>query len=415
MTAVQKIFIVGGGASGLMAAIHAAMPYTEVTVFERNKICGKKILITGKGRCNVTNNCDIQTVLANTPTNARFLYSALNSFTPSDTMDFFETEGVKLKTERGGRVFPQSDKAADIAEALYRSARKNNCHFIHERVTALIIQQGNVCGIKTDKNKSYICDKVILACGGASYPATGSTGDGYALAKQVGHTIIPLKPSLVPLTSHDTACREMMGLSLKNIAVSITDNDTRKTVYEDFGEMLFTHFGVSGPVILSASAMLKNIHNNKYVLHIDLKPALTTEQLNARLIREFENNKNKDFSNILPSLLPAKMIPIIVRRSDIPSVKKCCQITKEERYRLIALLKSFDILISGFRPIEEAIITSGGINTKEINPKTMESKLVRNLYFAGEMIDVDAYTGGFNLQIAFATGFLAGNNAALLG
>ncbi|MGN0537213.1 MAG: NAD(P)/FAD-dependent oxidoreductase [Acutalibacteraceae bacterium] len=413
MTAIQKIFVVGGGAAGLMAAIHASMPYTEVTVFERNKTCGKKILITGKGRCNVTNNCDVQTVLANTPTNARFLYSALNAFTPSDTIDFFEAAGVKLKTERGNRVFPQSDKASDIAEALYRSARQNDCRFIHEKVIGLIINQDSICGVKTDKNKTYMCDKVILACGGASYPATGSTGEGYALAQQAGHTVIPLKPSLVPLTSHDTACREMMGLSLKNIAISITDKDTKKTVYEDFGEMLFTHFGVSGPVILSASTMLKNMRDGKYILHINLKPALTAEQLNARLIREFENNKNKDFSNILPSLLPAKMIPIIVRRSNISSAKKCCQITKEERYNLIAILKSFDITISGFRPIEEAIITSGGVNIKEINPKTMESKLIQNLYFAGEMIDVDAYTGGFNLQIAFATGFLAGNNAAL--
>lgn len=409
----KKIIIVGGGAAGLMAAFHCTTLNNIVTVFERNKICGKKILITGKGRCNVTNNCDIQTVLLNTPTNSRFLYSALNTFSPSDTMSFFESVGVKLKVERGNRVFPQSDKASDISDALHHSVKQRGCNIIHERVTSLILNDGCVYGIKTERNKTYQCDCVILACGGVSYPATGSTGDGYMLAKQAGHTIIAPKPSLVPLTSRDLFCRDMMGLSLKNISVSIFDNKTKKIVYSDFGEMLFTHFGVSGPVILSSSAHMKDMSDGRYVLHIDLKPALTTEQLNARLVREFGENKNKSFSNMLPSLLPSKMIPIIIKLSKIPAEKKCCQITKEERYYLISLLKSFDINISGFRPITEAIVTSGGINVKEINPKTMESKLVKNLYFAGEMIDVDAYTGGFNLQIAFATGALAGQSAAL--
>lgn len=408
----KKVIIVGGGAAGLMAAIHCITPNNTVTVFERNKICGKKILITGKGRCNVTNNCDIQTVLLNTPTNSRFLYSALNMFSPSDTISFFESVGVKLKTERGNRVFPQSDKAADVANALYRSAKQKGCTFIHERVMALVLNNGYVCGVKTERNKTYPCDCVILACGGASYPATGSTGDGYTLAKQAGHTVISPKPSLVPLTSHESFCRDMMGLSLRNVSVSVFDKKTGKIIYSDFGEMLFTHFGVSGPIILSSSAHMKDMSDGRYTLHIDLKPALTTEQLNARLIREFEENKNKSFSNMLPSLLPSKMIPVMIKLSKISADKKCCQITKEERCRLISLLKSFDVNISGFRPIAEAIVTSGGINVKEINPKTMESKLVKNLYFAGEMIDVDAYTGGFNLQIAFATGALAGQCAS---
>ena len=356
-------------------------------------------MITGKGRCNVTNYCtDVQELISNIPTNGRFLYSAFSSFMTYDTMSLFEDLGVPLKIERGNRVFPVSDKSVDIVDALDRYLRKTKVKTVLASVKALKLNDegSKVCGVEIDDGTVLPCDSVVLATGGMSYPATGSTGDGYKIAAAVGHTVTELNPSLVPMESDDDFCRQMQGLSLKNIAVKITDSKSSKVIYEDFGEMLFTHFGVSGPVILSASSHIRKMEKNRYILHVDLKPALTDEQLDERIQRDFLKFSNRDFQNSLHALLPAKMIPVVVERSSIDPQKKVNQITKAERYELVTLLKNFEIRISGFRPISEAIVTSGGINVKEINPKTMESKLIKDLYFAGEIIDVDAYTGGFN-------------------
>lgn len=409
----KKVVVIGAGAAGLISAGACAENDASVTIIEKNKRVGRKIMITGKGRCNVTNNCDTQTFINNVPVNGRFLYSAINAFTPQDTIDFFEEQGLPLKTERGNRVFPSSDKALDVVDTLNNYVTDLGCSMVNDTAKALIIEDGEVIGVKCE-NDTYYADSVIVCCGGKSYPLTGSTGDGYLLAKQAGHTITELKPSLVPLESKDPECKSMQGLALKNVSLKIIDTNSKKAVYEDFGEMLFTHFGISGPIVLSASSHIRDITDGKYVAEIDLKPALTLEQLDKRLQNDFRDNSNKDVSNSFSKLLPRKIIVPILKRWGVPFDKKCNSITKEERRALCEILKAFTIEISGFRPIEEAIITSGGVKTSEINPKTMESKLVKGLYFAGEVIDCDAYTGGFNLQIAWSTGRLAGTNASYI-
>lgn len=409
----KKVIVVGAGAAGMMAGGIAAQNGASVTIIEKNQRVGRKILITGKGRCNITNNCDEQTFIQNVPVNGRFLYSAINSFNSQDVMSFFENLGLKLKTERGNRVFPQSDRAMDVVDTLYSFVTDNGCKIVNDSVKELIIENGEVIGVKTE-NDTFYADSVIVCSGGKSYPLTGSTGDGYILVGQAGHTIIDLKPSLVPLESKNPDCKAMQGLSLKNVSLKIINTQNNKIVYSDFGEMLFTHFGMSGPMILSASSHIRDISSGKYIAQIDLKPALSTEQLDKRLQNEFSANANRDISNSFSKLLPRKIIVPVLKRWGVAFDKKCNSITKEERKKLVEILKCFAVEISGFRPIEEAIITSGGVKTSEINPKTMESKLVRGLYFAGEVIDCDAYTGGFNLQIAWSTGHLAGENAAYI-
>jgi predicted Rossmann fold flavoprotein len=401
--------VIGGGAAGLMAAITAADSGKNVLIIERNNRLGKKLLITGKGRCNVTNNCGIDEFMANIPTNPRFLYSAYSQFNSQDCMNFFERLGVKLKTERGNRVFPVSDKAGDIVSALEQAVKERSITVKNIRATELIIEDCTVKGVKC-QDVSFLADSVLIATGGMSYPKTGSDGDGYRFARQAGHTVIPLKPSLVPIVSEENYCSEMMGLSLKNVTLTLKDIKSRKTLYSEMGEMLFTHFGVSGPLVLSASSHIRNMENNRYKLEIDLKPALSEKTLEARLQRDFAENINKDFANSLNKLLPAKIIPVIVKLSGIPADKKVNQITKQERQNLVSLLKAFPITVKAFRPIDEAIVTCGGVKASEISPKTMESKLINGLYFAGEVIDIDGYTGGFNLQIAFSTGYAAGIN-----
>lgn len=396
-----------------MAAGTAAELGANVTLIEKNAKVGRKIMITGKGRCNLTNNCDVQTFINNVPVNGRFLYSAINNFTTADAMDFFEGLGLQLKTERGNRVFPMSDKAVDVVDTLYGFIKSRGVHLVNDSAEELILEDGYAAGVKCE-NKTYYADSVIICCGGKSYPLTGSTGDGYTLARQAGHTVTDLKPSLVPLESPDGECKSMQGLALKNVGLKIVKNNSKKEVYTDFGEMLFTHFGVSGPMILSASSHIRDIKDGEYTAVIDLKPALDMQQLDKRLQNEFRQNANKDVSNSFSKLLPRKIVIPVLKRWGVPFDKKCNVITKEERRRLCEILKGFTIELSGFRPIEEAIITSGGVKTNEINPKTMESKLVSGLYFAGELIDCDAYTGGFNLQIAWCTGRLAGQNSAYL-
>lgn len=405
--------VIGGGAAGMMAAITAASEGAAVTLLERNQKVGRKLYITGKGRCNVTNHCSTEEVLRSTPCNGKFLYSCMDRFPPAQTMAFFEKTGVRLKTERGNRVFPASDKAADIIDALLRELRRKKVDLVEERAVELLTENGAVRGVRTEKGE-YFCDAVILATGGVSYPLTGSTGDGYDMARALGHTIVEPKGSLVPLCSDDPCCPQMMGLSLKNTGVKIK-NARGKVVYQDQGELLFTHFGLSGPVILSASAHLRRFDKETYTLCLDLKPALDEEKLDARLLREFEEKANRDFGNALDGLLPRAMIPVMVERTGIPPETKVHSVTRQQRRRLLELLKCFPIELTGKRPVEEAIVTSGGVKVSEIDPKTMQSKLISGLYFAGEIIDVDAYTGGFNLQIAWATGHAAGQAAARAG
>lgn len=405
---MMQCLVVGGGASGLLAAAFASERGIAVTVMERNARMARKVMITGKGRCNVTNACSTEEFIANVPGNGRFLYSSLSAFSPQDLMLFLEDNGLRLKVERGNRVFPVSDKAVDVVDTLVKAARKNGTTFKQGRAIELIIHDGCCKGVVLESGERLYTDAVIIATGGMSYPLTGSTGDGYILAKQAGHTITPLRPSLIPLESCDGHCGEMQGLSLRNCGLKVQDTGSRKIVYEDFGEMLFTHFGVSGPMILSASSHLRSIKAGQYRLLIDLKPALTEKQLDMRMLRELEDNKNSDFGNMLGSLLPRKMIPVAGKLTAIPLQKKCHDITREDRARFIALMKAFPVHISGVRPIEEAIVTAGGVNVREIESRTMESKLVKGLYFAGEVLDLDAYTGGFNLQIAFSTGAAAG-------
>ena len=420
----MDVIVIGGGPAGMMSAITSAKENNNVIMLEKMNSCGRKLLITGKGRCNITSSLSMDDFIKNTPGNGKFLYSCFQNFTNEDIIQMLKNNGVKTKEERGNRIFPVSDKSLDVLNAFEKEMEKNNVKVITKaNVKKINIENKKVTGVTFEKdglNKTFKADKVILATGGKSYSATGSTGDGYKLAEDLGHKIIRIRPSLVPLQTNGRnlkICKQMQGLSLRNIKMKLIDSSKNKTIYEDFGELLFTHFGVSGPTILSSSAHLlryKNVdellNNGTIKLIIDLKPALDEEKLNLRILRDFEKEKNKSFKNSLNDLLPKKMIDTVIELSEIDENKKVNEITKKERMKLIQLLKHFEITIAGFRPIEEAIITSGGISTKEINPKTMESKIIQGLYFAGEIIDVDAYTGGFNLQIAYSTGYTAGKN-----
>ena len=415
----MKVLIIGGGPAGIIAGIRSAEEGNNVILLEKNDNLGKKLLITGKGRCNITSSLDISEFINNIPGNGRFLYSAFDNFNSNDIIELLKEEGLDVKEERGNRIFPMTDNARDVLNALLRRMKKLKIEIkLKSKVNKIIVEENRAVGIiYNDKEKLY-ANKIILATGGKSYPTTGSTGEGYKIAKELGHTINEIKPSLVPLEIYQkNECKAMQGLSLRNIGIKIMDSEKNKLIYEDFGEMLFAHFGVSGPVIISSSAHLiryKNIEellkNRKINLSIDLKPALTKERLDDRILRDFNDLKNKQVKNSLDKLLPQKIIPVVLDRLNIDKNKQVNQITKEERLKIIEILKNFKLEISGFRPIEEAIITAGGISIKEINPKTMESKIVQNLYFAGEIIDVDAYTGGFNLQIAYSTGYTAGGD-----
>ena len=417
------LIVIGAGPAGMMAAITAAQRGKSVLLLERNPRPGRKLLITGKGRCNVTNNCGQDALLANIPRNPRFLYSAFARFSTADTIAFFESRGLPLKTERGSRVFPQSDRAADVLAVLERALRELNVPVINARVSSLLIdeEQKTVLGVRCGDGREFRAAATLLACGGMSYPQTGSTGDGYALAAQAGHRIIPPGPSLIPILTEEKEPREMQGLSLKNVTLTVSRGE--KPVFSELGELLFTHFGVSGPLVLSASAHMEGqkpegpcsaafcasmLKGKGYRLSIDWKPGLSEEQLDRRLLRDFAKFQNKDAVNSLGELLPRKAIPVLLRRAGIPLEEKVNRITKEQRRSLLETLKGYALTPVGFRPIEEAIITSGGVDVREVNPKTMASKLASGLYFAGELLDVDGYTGGFNLQIAFATGVLAG-------
>lgn len=406
-----EVVVIGGGPAGMFAAINSAMLGNSVTLIEQNSRLGKKLSITGKGRCNVTNNCDLQAFLSNVPTNPKFLYTALTSFSTSDTISFFEECGVPLKTERGDRVFPESDKASDIVRALESKCRSLCSKIVKAKVASLTVENGKVKEVKCTDGNILACDFVILATGGLSYPLTGSDGSGYALATRCGHTLVEPKASLVPIEAYGGLCKRLQGLSLKNVSIKFKERNTSKILYTDFGEMMFTHFGITGPTVLSASSYIRRVDYTGIDLVIDLKPALDHKTLDKRILSDFAKNANKDFVNSLGALLPLKLIDPIVSLSGIDPRKKVNTITKEERHSLIEIIKNLSIPLKKVRPIDEAIITSGGIDTKEIDPKTMESKLVKGLFFAGEMIDVDAYTGGFNLQIAFSTGYLAAQNA----
>lgn len=394
----------------MMAAVTAAQNGASVAVIEPNEKVGRKLAITGKGRCNVTNNSDNETILKNIPRNPRFMYSALAMFSAEDTMNFFEWRGVELKTERGNRVFPASDKAYDIVDTLFFAMKDEGVQLIRDRVREILTENNRVIGVKTEKD-TILGDKVILATGGMSYPVTGSTGDGYRLAEKLGHTITELKPSLVPLETKEN-CAEMMGLSLKNVTLKLMDNEKNKAVFSEMGEMLFTHFGISGPLVLSASSRMEKVSEGKYTAFIDLKPALDREQLEKRIMRDFDERKNMQLGNALRKLLPEKIILPLLKRAGVSPDKQVNSVTKAERNAILNTVKGFSLSITSYRPISEAIITDGGISVKEINPKTMESRLIEGLYFAGEIIDVTGFTGGFNLQIAFSTGYAAGQAAA---
>ncbi len=401
------LVVIGGGPAGMMCAYTAAERGLSVVLLEPNDKLGRKLRITGKGRCNVNNNCDIKTFMANIPGDGRFLYSALNRLSPADTIAFFEGHGLPLKTERGNRVFPQSDNANDVANLMASLCKKAGVHIRHTSAKQIITENGAVAGVAT--GEGYLpCRAAAICTGGLSYPLTGSTGAGYEFARNLGHTVTPLRPSLVPLVSPDEYCARMQGFAPKNVTLSAYENG--RLIYRELGEMLFTHFGVSGPLVLSASAKMRKMGSAEYRLSIDLKPGLDEKKLDARILRDFEKYANREFKNALGDLTGHSMIPILVELSGIPEDKPVNTITREERKRLVALLKAFPVAISGFRPIEEAIVTSGGVSTKEINPRTMESKLVSGLFFAGEVLDVDGYTGGFNLQIAWSTGYVAGNS-----
>ena len=419
---LDKVIVIGGGPAGMMAAITNKENKNDVLIIEKNNQLGKKLLITGKGRCNITSSLEMEDFIKNTPGNGMFLYSAYQQYTNQDIIQFLKQQGLEVKEERGNRIFPVTDKSVDVLKCFTKRIKeldidiKYNTRVV-EILTEMVDGESTVIGVKTDR-ETINANKVILATGGKSYPLTGSTGDGYRLVEKLGHSITEIKPSLVPLEVYDKAeCKQLQGLSLKNVEIKLIDIEKNKQIYEDFGEMIFTHFGVSGPTVLSSSAHLvryKNIdklfYEKKVVLKIDLKPALSEKKLNDRILRDFEDAKNKQFKNSLDKLLPQKLIPVVIARSKISPNKKVNEITKNEREQLIKEIKDFEIIIKGFRPIEEAIITSGGVCIKEINPKTMESKKVKGLYFAGEIIDVDSYTGGFNLQIAYSTGYVAGLN-----
>ena len=413
---MANVIVIGGGPAGMMAAITAAEYGNNVTIIEKNSDFGKKLLITGKGRCNITSSLYMSEFIKNTPGNGQFLYSSFQNYTNTDIIDFLKRQGLEVKEERGNRIFPVTDKSIDVLNCFKSKINELKIKkLFNTRVQKILVQNGEVLGVRTDK-EIIQTDKIILATGGKSYPLTGSTGDGYLIVKNIGHKVTEIRPSLVPLVIYEkNECKEMQGLSLRNVGIKIIDESKNKLIYEDFGEMIFTHFGISGPTILSGSAHLvryKEIDNlmkeQKIKLQIDLKPALTEEQLDERILRDFKEFKNKQFKHALDKLLPQKMIPIVIEKTKINEEKRVNEITKEERRNLVKVLKKFELTIKDFRPVEEAIITSGGINIKEINPKTMESKLVKGLYFAGEIIDVDSYTGGFNLQIAYSTGYTAG-------
>jgi len=409
-----KVIVIGGGPAGMMAAITSAENGNKVTILEKMQNLGRKLLITGKGRCNITSSLPIEEFIQNTPGNGQFLYSCFKNYTNQDIIQFLKKQGLDVKEERGNRIFPTTDKSIDVLECFKRKLKQLNVDIKYNTRVIDISKEEEKLQVKTENN-TYEAEKIILATGGKSYPLTGSTGDGYKLAQNLGHTITKIKPSLVPLESYEKKlCKNLQGLSLRNVKIELKNTENNKTIYEDFGEMLFTHFGVSGPTILSGSAHLvryKNIEdllkNKRVDLKIDFKPALSEEKLDERILRDFIELKNKQFKNALDKLLPKKMIDVIIEMSKINSEKKINEVTKEERHNLVKLLKNFEVTIQGFRPVDEAIITAGGISTKEINPKTMESKIVSGLFFAGEIIDVDAYTGGFNLQIAYSTGYTA--------
>ena len=407
---MSEIIVIGGGAAGMMAAITAARRGAGVTLLEPNERLGKKLNITGKGRCNVTNDCDQETLMANIPGNGRFLYSALTRFTPQDAMAFFEALGVPLKVERGNRVFPVSDRSFDISGALEQELRRLRVRILRERAAEITAEDGRVTGVQTDR-QHHPADAVVLATGGVSYPGTGSTGDGYAMAAALGHTIVPPRGSLVPLESGDADCAAMQGLSLRNVEATVL-NGKNKPVFREFGEMLFTHFGVSGPLMLSASAHLRRWDKEQYRLSIDLKPALDQQKLDSRILRDIGENPNRDMANILSGLVHRSMVPVLLRRLALPEGEKANSLTKEQRRALVQELKHFTVSLTGPRPVAEAIVTAGGVKVGDVVPGTMASKLAEGLYFAGEILDVDAYTGGFNLQIAWATGYLAGLSAA---
>ncbi len=407
----NKVVVAGGGAAGMMAAITAARAGAEVLVLEPNEKVGRKLYITGKGRCNVTNHCGRDELMAAVPRNGKFLYSAFDRFGPEDTMAFFEGLGVKLKTERGNRVFPVSDRAADIVDALFFELRRLGVEVRRDRAAGLAVRDGRLTAMDTERGgRGGECKVLILATGGASYPRTGSTGDGYALARSAGHTIVPIRGSLVPLESGDPCCAKLQGLSLRNVELRVK-NESGKTVFREQGELLFTHFGLSGPLVLSASAHMDFTRSN-YTAHIDLKPALEEEKLNARLLRDFGERSNQDYANALGGLAPRSMVPVLVERTGIPADVKVRDIRREQRRRLLETLKDFTIRLSGPRPVEEAVVTSGGVAVGEVDPRTMESKKAKGLFIAGELLDVDGYTGGFNLQIAWSTGYAAGLAAA---
>lgn len=404
---MEKVVIIGGGAAGLMAAV--ACKGGKITVIEKNARPARKVMITGKGRCNVTNNCDVPTLISNVASGGKFLYSAFNTFNSSDTMSFFENRGVPLKTERGNRVFPVSDKAVDIVDALTRAAEEN-ASIKNGTAEEILTENGAVCGVKLSTGEIIPADAVILATGGKSYPRTGSTGDGYEIAKRLGHTVTDIRPSLIGLELKEGFCTRISGLALKNIMLSLYKSGAKKPVYKELGEMLFTHTGISGPLTLSASAHIDGDPKD-YFVSIDLKPALDESMLDCRLLRDFSEEKNRDLINALDKLMPKSLIPVIIKNAGIDPHIKVNQISKKDRASLISAIKNMHLNVIDLGPIEEAIVTRGGVSTKEINSSDMSSKLIKNLYFAGEIIDVDAYTGGFNLQIAFSTGFLAGRSA----
>lgn len=401
------LVVVGGGAAGLMCAYTAAERGLSVTILDPNNQLGRKVRITGKGRCNVTNNCDIKTFMSNVPGDARFLYSALNRLSPEDTIAFFENHGLPLKTERGNRVFPQSDNANDVAGLMAQLCHRAGVKVIKTTAKDILVEDGCVTGVKISGG-IIPCRAAAVCTGGLSYPLTGCKGDGLKWAKALGHTIVPTRPSLIPLESDDEYCAQLQGFALKNVCLYAYEDD--KLIYKEMGEMLFTHFGVSGPLVLSASAHMRKMGQAKYRLEIDLKPALDEKKLDARILKDFQKFSNREFRNALGDLAGRAMIPVLIELSGIPGEMKVNSITHEQRMKLLHLFKAFPVSISGMRPIAEAIVTSGGVSTKEVNPRTMESKLVSGLYFAGEVLDLDAYTGGFNLQIAWSTAYVAGNS-----
>lgn len=409
---MSNVIVIGGGAAGMFAALGAAEAGHRVTILEQNEKLGKKIYITGKGRCNLTNACDTEEIFAHVPRNAKFLYSAIYTYDNFRVMDFFEVNGMPVKTERGNRVFPVSDHSSDVISTLQKALEKAGVEvLLHTKVTEILSKDGKIAGVRLKNGEKRTVDAIILATGGKSYSSTGSTGDGFVFAEQLGHKIEEPVPSLVPMTVLEDYCMQMQGLSLRNVQATIREGG--KVIFEEFGEMLFTHFGVSGPLMLSASSVVNDrLRKKNLSLTIDLKPALSEEQLDARILRDFEENKNRQFKNSVKGLLPAKMIPVVISLSGIDPEKKINGITKQERKKLVECIKAFPLTLTGLRGFNEAIITRGGVSVKQVDPSTMESKLVKGLYFAGEILDVDAYTGGFNLQIAWSTGYLAGSSIA---